>query len=145
MRALPFGPTDARFWRFYRLAIPVYRGRGTAGQHKQVYDILVPALHADPTKAPELVVDPGVASQPAPPRAVLIKGAPAVKNGYLSAVTARTLIAVGSEDAIVPVALAQRVCGKMPDARLVVFDRCGHYPQHETPDVLASAVSGFLA
>lgn len=144
LRALPFGPADRRFWRFYRLALPVYGGRGTRGQHKQVYDILVPALHADPSLAPPMKVDSDSASDPAPPRAALIKGVPAVKNGYLSAIQAPVHLIVGDADPIVPLSLAEKVCALLPDADLSVIDGCGHYPQHEAPAELQAALAATI-
>jgi len=144
MRALPFGMTDSRFWRFYRYAIPVYMGRGTLGQHRALYDLLVPALHADPSKVDRLQSGDADDAAPAPPRAAMLKGVPKVRREYLSRIAVPTLVATGSADAMIPVRLAENLRAWIPDARLVVFDACGHYPQEETPEELRRALADFL-
>lgn len=145
LKALPFGMTDSRFWRFYRLALPVYGGRGTASQHKDVYDLLVPALHATPSTCPAYVVDADDADKPAPARAAMLRGIPRLDHDALQAIHAPTLIVVGGADPIVPLPLARRVAGAMLAGELVVLDSCGHYPQHEVPSDLEAAIRGFLA
>ncbi len=145
LRALPWGPLDSRFWRFYRLAIPVYGGRASAAQHKAVYDLLVPALHARSSKCPGLTLAPGAGDAPAPPRAAMIRDVPPLKRRELNEIGCPVLVASGTCDPIVPLPLAEKVVAWLPDARLEVLEGCGHYPQHEMPKDLARALSGFLA
>ena len=144
LTALPFGPTDRRFWRFYRNAIPVYLGMGNAEQHKAVYDVLVPALHADPAKCPEFVADPRGRHAPAPRRATILRGVPELGPDALAAIRVPTLLVAGSRDPIVPLSLAEKVAAWIPQADLVVFEDCGHYPQHEAPEQLHDVLAGFL-
>ena len=144
LTALPFGPTDRRFWQFYAHAIPVYLGRGNAHQHKAVYDLLVPALHVDPAKCPQFVADPRGKDAPAPARAAMLRGIPDLTREALAGIEAPTLIVAGSLDPLVPLALAENVAAWIPRADLVVFEGCGHYPQHEAPERLNDVLMGFL-
>ena len=144
LRALPWGPLDARFWRFYRLAVPVYGGKGTVARHKAVYDLLVPALHANAATCPGLVLEAGTGDTPAPARAAMIREVPRLNSRELGEIDSPTLLITGSCDPIVPVSLAEKVAAWLPDARLEVIEGCGHYPQHETPRVLGEALAGFL-
>ena len=144
LTALPFKATDSRFWRFYRLAIPVYGGMGTVAQFKAIYDLLVPALHADPSKCPPLVLETWSDRAPAPTRAGRIRGVPKLKHDALATIDAPVLLAVGSGDPIVPLSLAEKVAAWIPRANLVVLEGCGHYPQHEVPEELRDVLAGFL-
>jgi proline iminopeptidase len=62
----------------------------------------------------------------------------------LGAVACPTLIVHGREDPI-PLASSEAAAAALPDARLVVLDRCGHVPYVEQPDALFAAVLPFLA
>jgi 4,5:9,10-diseco-3-hydroxy-5,9,17-trioxoandrosta-1(10),2-diene-4-oate hydrolase len=63
----------------------------------------------------------------------------------LAQVTAPTLIVWGQQDRIVPVAHAQIAKGRMPHARLQIFDPCGHFPQRERPAEFNALVLDFLS
>ena len=45
-----------------------------------------------------------------------------------------TLILVGKDDFICPPSQAQRMHDKIPNSKLEIFERCGHYPFIEVPD-----------
>ena len=53
------------------------------------------------------------------------------------------LVTVGRYDEITP-ACAQTIVDGVPDARLLVFERSGHYAHEEEPEEYAAAVRGFL-
>lgn len=63
----------------------------------------------------------------------------------LSGTTARTLVVAGDLDLLTPPACASRLADGMPDARLVVIDRCGHFPWVDAPEQFARLVEEFLA
>jgi pimeloyl-ACP methyl ester carboxylesterase len=50
----------------------------------------------------------------------------------------------GDRDPIIPVAHAQAMVECLDGVRLTVFERCGHYPQHEHTDAFAEALLHFL-
>lgn len=53
------------------------------------------------------------------------------------------LLVWGEDDHDVPLRNGERLHARMPNARLVVFRRCGHLPQEERPDEFAGLVAGF--
>jgi pimeloyl-ACP methyl ester carboxylesterase len=55
-----------------------------------------------------------------------------------------TLLVVGDEDALTPVALHERMREHIPGARLVVIPGAGHLSNLECPDEFNEALSGFL-
>lgn len=54
------------------------------------------------------------------------------------------LIVWGRQDAIFPVAHAERAAALIPNARLVVLDQCGHFPQIEATTALLDALTSWL-
>jgi pimeloyl-ACP methyl ester carboxylesterase len=62
----------------------------------------------------------------------------------LSNITVPTLIIWGKQDAIVPVAHAHIAVKKIFNARLHVFDQCGHWAQFEYPREFNQLVAEFL-
>jgi len=67
-----------------------------------------------------------------------------VLDNRLSALKAPTLIIWGREDALTPLALAERFKREIAGAELVVIDKCGHVPQLEKPAESNAALLGFL-
>jgi 4,5:9,10-diseco-3-hydroxy-5,9,17-trioxoandrosta-1(10),2-diene-4-oate hydrolase len=55
-----------------------------------------------------------------------------------------TLLVWGRQDATIPVAHALAAARALPDARLHVFERCGHMPMWEYPGAFAETVLDFL-
>lgn len=56
-----------------------------------------------------------------------------------------TLLVHGADDDLIPVSWARRARDRIPDARLAVFEDCGHWPPREKPDEFARTVAEFLA
>lgn len=63
----------------------------------------------------------------------------------LSRISAPTLVVVGRHDWITPPPFAEELALAIPDARLEVFERSGHYPFVEEPRRFARLVGEFLA
>ena len=55
-----------------------------------------------------------------------------------------TLLVWGRQDPVVPAWVGRRLADDLPDADLVLLDRCGHLPQEERPDEALEAVTAFL-
>jgi pimeloyl-ACP methyl ester carboxylesterase len=68
---------------------------------------------------------------------------PIVDN--LASITAPTLIIWGQQDQIIPVAHAQVAKERIPNAKLHIFDPCGHIPPRERPEEFNNLVLEFLA
>ncbi len=63
----------------------------------------------------------------------------------LASIAAPTLILWGREDRILPVSQAVDAAGRIPGARLHIFERCGHMPNIEHPEEFNRLVLEFLA
>lgn len=62
----------------------------------------------------------------------------------LGTITAPTLILWGRQDRILPVSQALDAAGRIPRARLHVFERCGHMPNVEYPEEFNRLMLEFL-
>jgi pimeloyl-ACP methyl ester carboxylesterase len=89
-------------------------------------------------------------SSPAAVRA-LVAAARQIRPGDLDRLTARypdlavpTLLLWGGQDRVVPLWVGQRLERELPDARLHVFDRCGHLVAEELPDESWAVLDSFL-
>ncbi|PIE20169.1 MAG: hypothetical protein CSA66_01280 [Proteobacteria bacterium] len=63
---------------------------------------------------------------------------------WLGDVAAPTLVVWGDDDWVIWSAHAQHLAERIPDARLVVLDDCGHMPEVDCPQALAEALDTFL-
>lgn len=63
----------------------------------------------------------------------------------LHRITQPTLLVWGKDDVVTPPEAAYEFAKKLPDSRLVWFDRCGHAPMIECPEEFAGALSRFVA
>lgn len=54
-----------------------------------------------------------------------------------------TLLIWGENDPEIPLSDGERLRDAMPNARLIVFRKCGHLPQEEFPQLFVQVVSGF--
>ena len=63
----------------------------------------------------------------------------------LPTVNCPTLITVGRDDWITPVACSETIHALIPDSELVVFEKSGHSPQIEEADAFQQVVRDFLA
>jgi 3-oxoadipate enol-lactonase len=63
----------------------------------------------------------------------------------LSSITVPTLIIVGAEDELTPVADSQRMADAIPGAKLVIIPGAGHLSNLEQPEAFNAALNGFLA
>ncbi|MEV4536012.1 alpha/beta hydrolase [Asanoa sp. NPDC049518] len=62
----------------------------------------------------------------------------------LHRITCPTLVTVGRDDWITPVASSEVIASLIPNARLVVFEKSGHSPQVEEAELWRQTVRGFL-
>jgi len=63
---------------------------------------------------------------------------------WLARIQVPTLVLWGREDRWLPVADADRFGAALPDARVVVLERCGHVPQEELPGRVSRLLLDFL-
>jgi proline iminopeptidase len=65
-------------------------------------------------------------------------------KAQLHRITCPTLVTVGRDDWITPVASSEVIASLIPDARLVVFEKSGHSPQTEEAELWRQVVRDFL-
>jgi pimeloyl-ACP methyl ester carboxylesterase len=63
----------------------------------------------------------------------------------LAEIKVPTLLLWGREDPVFPIGQASAFAGSIAGAKLVTYERCGHFPMIERPDATASDVKSFLA
>lgn len=64
---------------------------------------------------------------------------------HLEEIEAPTLLIWGAQDQILPLAHAQRAIKKLPNARLHIFETCGHAPNIECAEKFNAVVNEFLS
>jgi len=64
--------------------------------------------------------------------------------GELGKIIAPTLVMVGDEDVSTPKALADRIVGAIPQAKLIVVPGAGHSSTVEQPAIVTAAIGAFL-
>jgi 3-oxoadipate enol-lactonase len=62
----------------------------------------------------------------------------------LDEVKCPTLLVTGDEDIVTPLAGARELMARLPDARLEVLNKCGHWPMLERPDACRRLLRDFL-
>jgi proline iminopeptidase len=55
-----------------------------------------------------------------------------------------TLIIAGEDDIATPPSQARRIHDAIPNSKLVIFEKCGHYPFYEVPDEFFSAIRNWF-
>jgi len=66
------------------------------------------------------------------------------RDAVLASIRVPTLVAVGREDRITPLAQHEEMARRIPAAELVVFERCGHLVPLEAPQELARALEKWM-
>ena len=62
----------------------------------------------------------------------------------LSQIKAKTLVVASEHDYLTPVFEQAYIAKQIPNARLVVFNDCGHASMYEKPDLFVSTILGFI-
>lgn len=63
---------------------------------------------------------------------------------FLAAISCPTLVVCGRQDRITPLEGSELMAAEIPDARLVVLERCGHMSALEQPDAVTELVREWL-
>ena len=115
---------DDDFCRTWRVLFPIYFSRATPAQIDEF------AARTSYTLATRRAILPTMAGWDLTPR--------------LRSLTIPTLVVVGEDDWITPPPLARALATALPNAGVVEFERCGHYPFLEDPERFAQTVERFL-
>jgi pimeloyl-ACP methyl ester carboxylesterase len=109
---------------------------------------LTPAFMAQPDHVEAAIAEWVADPYPAPAHGVVAQAAACLSHDTLDRlgqVAAPTLVLVGAEDILTPVACAQELAESIPGAQLHVLERGGHTPDVEYPEAVAAAMLAFLA
>jgi pimeloyl-ACP methyl ester carboxylesterase len=109
---------------------------------------LTPTFMAHPDQVEAAIAEWVADPYPAPAQGVIAQAAAGLSHDTLSRlgqIAAPTLVLVGAEDILTPVACAQELAAGIPGAQLHVLERGGHTPDVEYPDAVAAAMLAFLA
>ncbi|KAI8241010.1 Proline iminopeptidase [Colletotrichum sp. SAR 10_99] len=63
----------------------------------------------------------------------------------LKDITAPTLVATGRLDVVVPVGYGEEISQRIPQSELVIFEKSGHSPPSDEPELFQKTVTEFLA
>lgn len=66
------------------------------------------------------------------------------RTGVLASIRVPTLVAVGHEDRVTPLAQHEEMARRVPAAELVVLERCGHLAPLEAPQALGRALAQWM-
>ena len=119
------------------------------GKFKGVTPRLLPQLiHPDRLEEPALV-DPIMAMAEAVGREAFARQQEAIMAGpdrmdLLPAIRCPTLVMVGRQDALIPLARSAEMAEAIPGARLAVIEECGHLPTMERPQAATALLRDWL-
>jgi proline iminopeptidase len=141
-----FRMCDADYWRIIIWGIRINAGRGNLALHKKLQNLMEGASYFEKTLFKALEIDENDYEKGVPIR--MIWG----KNMYrrlsyadrLESVQALTLVLVGRYDREAPVPCSEELSQGIPDARLVVFERSGHFPFVEQLSLFTHTVTAFI-
>lgn len=137
--------SDPDFWRFVRWGWPLGRGKGNLATHKRLLQLIKDASYVDKSQIPRIAIEAGDNRRPAPVRDRWPTVARRLDySRRLGQVRAPTLVGVGRFDPQAPVACSEELARGIPRARLVIFERSGHYPFVEEPRRFAGEVVSFF-
>jgi pimeloyl-ACP methyl ester carboxylesterase len=63
----------------------------------------------------------------------------------IASITAPTLLIWGRQDIVTPPEACEEFNRKIADSRVVWFERCGHAPMIEAPELFSETLNDFLA
>ena len=121
---------------------------GNLALHKQMLQLLMYASYADKSLVPGVEIEKDDRHRPAPVRDVWPRTIFAQRLDYrarLSEIRVPALIGVGCHDPQAPVGCSEELAQGIPGARLIIFERSGHYPFTEEPDLFRQTLAEFLA
>ena len=140
-----FRVIDRDFWRAVWWGLRLAQGRGNLAVHKRLLRLIASVSYHDPRQAPSIAIEAGDERRPAPVRdrwPLVVRRldyGPRLRN-----VRAPALVCAGRFDPQAPVACSQELACGMPGARLVIFERSGHYPFVEEAEHFAAEVAAFM-
>jgi proline iminopeptidase len=137
---------EADYWRVVLWGIRLNGGRGDLALHKRLQNLMEQAAYHDKSLFTPVAVESNDREQGVPIRTIWSKNM-YTRLSYadrLGEVRASTLILAGRHDPEAPLPCSQELRDGIPEARLVVFERSGHFPFVEEEALFTRSVEAFL-
>jgi proline iminopeptidase len=134
------------YWRIILWGIRLNAGRGDLALHKKLQNLMERASYRDKAFFTPAAIDPDDRQKGVPIRTIWSKNMYA-RLSYadrLGEVRASTLILAGRYDPEASLPCSEELMQGIPDARLVIFERSGHFPFIEEAPLFARTVDAFL-
>lgn len=115
-----------------RRTVEIVAAPGFAKRAPEAVDFLGACAHAEPTRPSAFM---------AQMQAILMSD----RAARLAEIAQTTMVIHGDQDSLIPVENGRMLADKIPGAKLVLLEDCGHFPMHEQPVRLETALVDFLA
>jgi proline iminopeptidase len=141
-----FRPTDLDYWRVILWGMRVGSGRGDLALHKKLQNLMNRVSYYDASRFAPLPIEADDHEKGIPIRMIWNRNMYR-KLSYaerLGLVRVPTLLLAGRHDPATPLACLEELDRGIPDSRLQVFERSGHFPFIEETGAFSEAVETFL-
>jgi pimeloyl-ACP methyl ester carboxylesterase len=120
-------------------------GLGNLAVHKRLDNLVESASFVDPRHIQGWTIAPGDHQLPAPPRSRWLRTVRQVDyRRQLGRVRAPTLLCASRYDPQTPLPCSQELKAGIQHAQLVLFERSGHFPFIEEPELFCQEIDRFL-
>ncbi len=134
------------YWRLILWGIKLNAGRGDLALHKKLQNLMERAAYHDEAFFTPVEIDQDDGKKGVPVRTIWSKNMYS-RLSYadrLTEVRAPTLVLAGRHDPEAPLPCSEELLQGIPDARLFVFERSGHFPYIEEAPLFVQTVDAFL-
>jgi 3-oxoadipate enol-lactonase len=124
-----------------------HRGRDPVAMMKFTIDVISAAGFMERSPAVVAALLENVAREPTSPSAFIAQVQAILgsdRSDLVRSIQKPTLVVHGTEDKLIPSANGEALAARIPGAKLVLFEKCGHMLMWETPGDLARLVLDFL-
>ena len=147
-KGMPWGMkyTNIDFWRFISWGWRLSSGMGNLALHKKLLQLIWRYSYVDRNFIPKIEIASGDKHLPAPIRdrwPIVVRHLDYHRK--INEIQVPTLICVGRFDPQAPVSCSEELAQNIPNAKLEIFDRSGHYPFIEERYRFTEIVSTFLS
>lgn len=136
---------NREWWQCTWLGFRRMIGKGSLAAHKQLDNLVEKASFVDQRHVELWTIEPNDHHLPAPPRAGWMRTVRRVDyRQRLNQVRANILLCVGRFDPQTPIPCSQELADGIPNCRMMVFERSGHFPFIEEPERFYQEIEPFL-
>src|SRR5512140_3376563 len=138
--------TERAYWQCMAWGIWMMFGRGDLALHKRLSDLMLYPCFFDKSFFTPAARSAGDASKGTPIRYIWLRnlGRKIDYSSRLAEVRVPTLICTGRHDPETPLACGEELARGIPGSRFIVFEKSGHMPFIEEPELFSRSVKAFL-